>query len=286
MRTAVLLGLFAGGCGLSVVGVAMDGVDVANPADASMDVSIDALADAEGADGDVVGPDATVVDATVDVDATIESCIAASCEGKRCVDGGCEYFPDCRRLRDGFGADSGPYVFHGPDGGAFSAHCEMALADGGWTLVGQSAAGATSNSFGWTSETGTLGDQTKPYSINAIGRGLAINEVLAVRGTRAAPIAAYLIRPPANFPTGFATAGALVGSRTRVLNPSCPGDGAEPNMLGNMGHTDRAITFWFRDFPQYDTNYGLNPNGWRLNYPNNCQLAGDFDGEQGLLYVR
>jgi len=76
------------------------------------------------------------------------TCVAATCEGKRCTDAGCGYFPDCRRLRDGVGGSTGTYLFRRDGAGdTFSAHCEMTLAGGGWTLVAQSVGNGPNGSF-------------------------------------------------------------------------------------------------------------------------------------------
>ncbi len=59
------------------------------------------------------------------------------CDGLRCVDGLCDYYPDCRGLLEsGLAPTSGSYPIR-PDGapGPILATCDMTTDGGGWTLV-------------------------------------------------------------------------------------------------------------------------------------------------------
>ena len=180
------------------------------------------------------------------------------------------------------GVPSGAYPFRSAAGARFGAYCEMTLAAGGWTLVGQSGAGST-NSFGWSSATGSVTDTTNAYSLDAIGHGLTMTEALLATGTRTAIGAAYVVKVPAGFPGGFATVDAPTGGTTKVQNPTCPTTNA-PAMMKKMGHTADTAQFFFRDVGG-DYPVGLFPAGWDL-YWSDCGNCGGFKSVKGMLFVR
>ncbi|MBX3231601.1 MAG: hypothetical protein KIT84_23765 [Labilithrix sp.] len=272
MRTMALVAWSLGGCGLGISGAAIELADGGGPQ--------------AGPDAAAAVDDASIGDAGVDAGST---CDPTKCAGRRCLlDGGCSFFADCRGLRDeGAPTGNGVYPLRQEGGtNTFDAYCEMTLADGGWTLVGQSAGTQESDDFGWGEDTGSVTDTTRPYSIDAFARRLRITEVLAVVGTRESPVAAYVIRPPANFTTNFEASAGAVLERRRIMNPACtdPTIGAEPSMFAWMGHTERDDHFFFRDGSNHD-GYGLRAVGWRLNY-DGCPQDGRFHQKHGMLFVR
>jgi hypothetical protein len=245
-------------CGLSVVGTAtLDGGDTA---------------DGGGQEGSPPTRD------------TSPPCDPSACPGARCERGACSTFVHCADLRDNgpVGVRSGVFLFGGNDGGSFPAYCELTLAGGGWTLIGQSGVGATT-SFGWSSATGSVTDLNAPYSLNARLHGLPMSEALLATGTRASIAAAYLVKAPLGFPAGYENSAAQT-TITKIQNPSCPTGGDAPIMMRNMGRTALTGQFFFRDMTGIHPS-GLFPDGWKLVYPD-CTNAGMFTDTPGMLFVR
>jgi hypothetical protein len=263
-------------CGLSVVGTASsDGGTDLPDRDAAM-----------GADRDAAPP--TNIDGASD-DAK-PACDPAACPGKRCVNDACSFFTDCKDLRDNSppGVTSGTYTFARGDAGTFPAYCEMALANGGWTLVGQTASGpgaSTNTSFGWRAATGSLNDLTKPYSLDALGKGLTPTQVLLAKGMRSAITAAYVVQVPVGFPAGYDSSAANTTGTTKVQNATCPNaDSDQPSMLNYMGRTALTNKFFFRDMtPDFPS--GLFPDRWELAYMD-CPNGGGYQLTQGMLFAR
>lgn len=218
----------------------------------------------------------------------LPTCDPTACEGKRCVGGTCGYFASCRELRDGTPvgvANTGVYKL-GKPGAVFDAYCEMSLAGGGWTLVGESHDNLSSvPAFGWNAASGSVTDTTRPYSLDAVGRGVPFSEVLAGTGRRDAVEIAYLVTPPPGFPSAHRrSAAASVASV--LVNPSCKdATGDRPDMLSNMGYSDRRDLFFFRDNKGEDT-FGLEADGWDTNGYDDCPKDGKIDGAQGVVFVR
>lgn len=274
MRTFALLpALLAAGCGLSVVG--LEALEINAPSEAGVDANVDV-------------PD---VGTEVRIDTGIDTGVDT---GSPCIPStqiqpdACGYYVDCASLhaaaRD---TPTGIYAFRRAEGvDPFEAYCDMTVADGGWTLVGQSVPNAPNQPFGWGSKTGNVRMTNQSYSLNALEQALPIHEVLVVRGSRTDLRTAYRITPPAGFPGDFANTSTLVAKMERIVNPDCMGaDGERPDMLTHMGLTGRTDTFFFRDNDTPAT-YGLLPERWELNYGNHCGHAGDMHNEQGLLFVR
>lgn len=181
-------------------------------------------------------------------------------------------------------APTGTYaVLHEPDGVAIEVHCEMELDGGGWTLVARSAPGPE-GPFGWGVARGMVGDESSPYSLDAMALGLDFGEILISRRTGfATPVDhAYVIAVPSGFLEGYRTEAFLSEGARTVLGDCQPADG--PTMLRWVGHTDDEENYFFRDFPE-NHQWGLFPHELRTFY-DDCGQGGRLDEEQGALFVR
>lgn len=277
MRNAwlALLGALMTACGLSALG-----------GSAPDDTRAKTDADGAAGDGALVGQDASTSakpdDATVELDG---ACDPSTCPGRRCEGGGCATFASCKDLHDNggaLGATNGVYSV-GPGGAEYMAYCEMTVAEGGWTLVGQSGSGATTG-FGWKSATGTVTDTDGAYSLDAIGHGVPMTEALLVTGRRTSIDAVYQVKLPGGFPNGFENKSAAVASVTKIANAGCTSI-ATPTMMNFTGYTSLTGQFYFRDV-NGNFGSGLVPAHWDLYYTNNCTSAGKFTYQPGMLFVR
>ncbi|MBL8612318.1 MAG: hypothetical protein JNL38_33565 [Myxococcales bacterium] len=242
-------------------------------------------ADAAGGGGPGAPDGAAPGDAGADA---LAKCDPLACEGKRCVDGACGYFASCRELHNDVPVGVAGTGVHklGKPGAVFDAFCEMTIAGGGWTLAGESHGNLSSTpDFGWNAASGSLSDTSRPYSLDVVGRGVPFTEVLAVTGRRDAIVIAYLVTPPPGFPSAHRRSGAGAVASV-LLNPSCKdATGDRPDMLSNMGYSDRKDLFFFRDNKDEDT-FGLEPDGWETNDYDDCPKDGRIAGKQGAVFVR
>ncbi|CAN5737414.1 hypothetical protein BH09MYX1_BH09MYX1_18260 [soil metagenome] len=294
------------GCGLDSAGMLRDGGDsdtstpLVDAADQDTTIPID-----DGG-GDRTNP----IDAPADVPIAVADggCVAATCEGKRCVAGQCDYYAACGDMHaDDPNLASGAYVFYSSKKNAtFHAYCDMGTSDGGWTLVGASAAagGNGGGNFGWRKSTGSLANDSAPYSLDAASYGLSFTEALfgvrALVGKSFLTLGAvYKITLPANFmgnslKTDDATNGAIAKVAGLCFNPT------PPTMLTRSGQTDRGDAFFFRDLTGGDNGnfYGLQPNHIAVvYYADECTQSGGLGKirgispsldlwQQGLLFAR
>lgn len=287
--SALVVGCSLQSSGLSTLDAAAD--SPVNPPDSSVD-------DASVADG------APMDDAALDAGPAPDtgSCTPSACEGKRCVGSTCGYYGSCDELHNGMSSlPTGDYVLYSTKAKAkFDAHCEMSIEGGGWTLVGASVILGNSNSFGWKKKTGSIQNNTAPYSLGVEPYGLPVNELLlGVRGLGLdflGGAAIYRLGAPANF-MGLGNSGAAVTSSKSVAG-LC-GSTAAPLMLANVGQVDQNAIFFFRD--QAGTSggvYGLRADGLDLlYYATDCAHTGGLGPiqsippvpdirQQGLLFVR
>jgi hypothetical protein len=161
--------------------------------------------------------------------------------------------------------------------------CEMELDGGGWTLVARSDSGPEVP-FGWGVSHGTVGDDSEPYSLGAMGLGLPFTEVLIGRRMGFATVVAnaYVVEVPVGFVEEHREqAYEAEGART-VAGGCNPGGG--PEMLRRLGYTDDEDKYFFRDLSGNDA-WGLFSNGLRVYY-DDCYRGGNLDDEHGVLFVR
>jgi hypothetical protein len=195
--------------------------------------------------------------------------------------------PPCKVLLERDAALDGDGVYtdpNDPDGSApLQVFCDFTLDDGGWTLVGRSAKDAgTPSPFGWTSATGSVTDESAPYSLDVAAAKLSFREVLVANRERTI---AYKFTVPDNFVTEYADAAVRVGQLTKVRG-NCPEEQDTPWMLQHAGWTAATEGFFFRDNDRLDAFFGLMPDGLDLNYRDDCQKAGKLHGQQGAIFVR
>lgn len=164
--------------------------------------------------------------------------------------------------------------------------CEQDIADGGWMLVARSVKGGKATAFGWTHDLGDPDAFTAPYSLDAVGLGLPMSQILVgIHEGNNKPVKnAYALTVPADFLSNYADAPAKVTTVFTVLGECKPFGG--PTMLQWAGYTDAKDRFRLRDLmdDQNDT-FGLRVDGFQLNYPG-CAFGADLDEYQGVMFVR
>jgi hypothetical protein len=195
---------------------------------------------------------------------------------------------DCRSLHAAEGTLADGIYTIDPDGAgphpALRVYCDMSTADGGWTLVGRSA-GASDSAFGWNGATGSVDDDSAPYSLGPATAGLTFGEVLAAAhaGTKAPNGNAYRLTVPTGLVTEYPDASFKVALTSTALGTCAP---SRVGMLGFTGFTALDGIFWFRDRNQVGTEpFGLTPRGWHM-YWDSCDGGGLLNGTHGLLFVR
>jgi hypothetical protein len=198
-----------------------------------------------------------------------------------CPAGVCRSCREIHEARPELG--SGLYTIEG-SAGPMDVHCDMETAGGGWTLVGRSVVDGTSQTFGWRARTGEPSDDTRPYSLDVSRLKVEFTEILfgaRVNG-KAWGQSVYLATVPRTFATEQASTAVQI-SPSRLIG-TCAGG----VMHRWIGHTERTTVFFFRDKPEADTLFGLEPNGWDTNGTAGepCKYASDLSQQQGMIFVR
>jgi len=270
MREVIVVAALACACSLDESGQ----LDAAPPADAaSLDVSPETAPSEAAADGPA--EDAVTADA---------ACDPSACPGERCTNGACDFYATCAEMHAADPARAtGLHSFHNATT-AYTAWCDMDEEGGGWTLVGRSASGKGSTTFGWGADSQSdPTDLTTPYSLDPIDKGLTFTEALA--GTRTGTGLAwgaevYRVTLPAGFPSGLPNSSATTTVTT--VAGTCT---TAPSMLGRVGYTKETTFFFFRDIDMDDAyKTGLQPASW-YTYWGDCR-GGLMIYADGMLMAR
>lgn len=234
--------------------------------DASGDVGVDSPALLDG------GKDGA------DTDDAAQRCSAPPC-ALPCGNGPCR---SCREVKDAYPAtETGLAMIEGK-GGPFDAHCEMALAEGGWTLIGRSVRDGVAPAFGWYAAHGSAAADDLPYSLGVDRLSFVPTELLfgALTGEKAWGANVYRVILPTNF---IAANKATASPLSLVPVKGQCGGGA---MHSYAGYTSRTDVFFFRDSNDDNLLFGLFPDGFFANGNASCSYASGLDGFQGMIFVR
>lgn len=173
-----------------------------------------------------------------------------------------------------------------PNGATFSAYCDMQTAGGGWTLAGRSVPGVDKKLlvFGYFSQTGSVDDDSQPYSLDVAAHEIEFTEVLV--GLYATGKAwgdyAYMLEVPENFLWLYRDAPYYAGAATTVIGDCEPEDG--PRHLRWTGWTELDDVFMFSDY-QLETHEGLGANEF-YTYSDSCDSGANLNTQPGMIFVR
>lgn len=208
------------------------------------------------------------------------------------------------------GLPSGDYEIE-LNGTLQKVHCNSDVEGGGWMLIARSVAGASSTRFGWKQSTGSLNDDTIPYSLEA--QNPSFKSVLVTNYSTAKTPGdhQYIIDIPNDFMMGCASK-SCEATPTKSPTQSClkhwgnkdlrrPGDGA--GELGSDRDTDKDNRFMFQYFgftnnedqffahersSDNSDEFGFTAGGWALYYyedREDCK-SGKLHKKQGLIFIR
>lgn len=185
-------------------------------------------------------------------------------------------------------APSGPYLIVDAADQELTVYCDMDTLGGGWMLVARSVpGGSTGDGFGWQSSSGAITSPNEPYSLDAALVGVAFTEVLV--GNRGPGYAwgenVYRLDVPNDFLVN--TESSVPVSNLTTVTGDCHPDGG-PDMLRNAGFVGRDDVFWLRDEVDFQSPYGLQPDGFNLLYEFSfaCTRGAELSGDSGMIFVR
>lgn len=187
---------------------------------------------------------------------------------------------------------SGRYVVQGASA-PVEVYCDMSIGTEGWTLLGRSVQNGSNPgtgpfdnaSFGWHAATGSVTDDSKPYSLD-VGKLAFVPTQMLFGSTASAKNwggNAYRVTlPGTNFPTMHADNAVSIQPLAAVKGTCTTGG----QMHRFAGYTNRTDVFFFRDNDQDDELFGLFPNGWFANIGTSCSFSGVLNTLQGMIFVR
>ena len=228
-----------------------------------------------------------VTGSTGSTDASATSTSAG--EDESSTGGGPRVPADCKSLLEAEpDTPDGEYELHvggDPDAAIFTAYCDMTTDGGGWTLVGRSAPGMYGSNFefGWGFATGTIADETTPYSLGAKGAGLRFEEIAVGLhvGANAWGDNVYVLPVPLDFLIIYEKAPLEVTPQT-LVGTCAPPDG--PTELRWVGWTDFPTLFPIGPDPD-ETLDGLEPASFDANVAD-CDGGGMLHMQQAMVMVR
>jgi hypothetical protein len=199
--------------------------------------------------------------------------------------GGAVTASSCKELKESGVTQSGLYPLLDKNGVAFSARCEMTVANGGWTLIARSFDTDQDYAFGWRSAAGAADDPTRPYSMNVGAKGLTFSEILlAERDGDYGITKGFVGSVPPGFLKLYAQTPYLLNPPVQTVAGSCPPSGGV-SMMSRVGYTSRTDIYFVRDHEVFE-NFGLTPSGWNLGESNQCDYNADINWKQGMIFVR
>ncbi|MFH1438784.1 MAG: fibrinogen-like YCDxxxxGGGW domain-containing protein [Pseudomonadota bacterium] len=163
-----------------------------------------------------------------------------------------------------------------------SAYCDMAIDEGGWTLVGRSAPGGGGGSFGWKSARGGVHSDAEPYSLNADKADLGFTEILVGHCGSGKNWGdhAYNLVVPGDFISAYSDSNFRIDGEAVTVIGGCD----HPKMFRRCGYTNERDQFFFRDDAGND-NFGLLPGRFDT-FEDDCDKGGELNGKQGMVFVR
>ena len=163
-----------------------------------------------------------------------------------------------------------------------SVYCDMAIDEGGWTLVGRSAPDGGGGSFGWKSARGGVHNDDEPYSLNADKADLGFTEILAGAYSSGKTWGdnAYKLIVPGDFISAYSSSNYRIAGEAITVLGGCE----HPKMFRRCGYTNERDQFFFRD-DAGNENYGLLPGAFDT-FKDDCDKGGRLNGKQGMVFVR
>jgi hypothetical protein len=180
-----------------------------------------------------------------------------------------------------------------PDGSggvpAVEVYCDQIQSGGGWMLVGKSGS-KQNGEMGWNTSWGNVLDDTNHYSLDVRGYGFDPANLI-FGNTSGAKAWGSNVYSHSNLNPGWLTT-HLSDEYSVAPEPTVEAGSCTPlgdTMFKHVGYTSLARMFYFRDTGWAPENslvfFGLTYAGWELFF-DNCQNAGDIDGDPGMIMVK
>lgn len=188
------------------------------------------------------------------------------------------YNSNCKRIKESGGNKwDGIYTINPNGTTSYNAYCNMTYDGGGWTLAGRSVANQTVTPFGYSSNYGSLTDDTKPYSLAVSSlstwSGIVFNDVMIgnyVSGKDLWDRIYKVSLPATNYSLSWATTtavsvttGSMVGLWKQCTGPS-GGNGTLPTEMTYIWFATAKTNGFFISNTNVSWSYGLNSNGFAI----------------------